>query len=193
MSLSPFNASNTGFDRPTNDFGNTSSPSHETISWTENNNTFRFPNSHDMASVFREFDTNSDNTDEDPFVSLQVQSGNHIHNQTMFDTNLARTDNPTRHDLPLALDQNQSSAFDFNLAAIDPSPLTASRQRVGCDGEDEPMTVQDIELPTISTMDSPTEEQKKTVLTIDNLDSATRGEILNFLCQRKLTTTIEIV
>ena len=33
----------------------------------------------------------------------------------------------------------------------------------------------------------------KTVITIENLDPATRAEILNLLCKRKLVTTIEVI
>jgi len=36
-------------------------------------------------------------------------------------------------------------------------------------------------------------ERGKTVLTLENLDPETRSEVLDWLCRRKIVTTIEIV
>ncbi|KAL9609600.1 MAG: hypothetical protein Q9167_005643 [Letrouitia subvulpina] len=91
------------------------------------------------------------------------------------------------------LDESQRSALTFSPATSSdaPSILMRDRHSMTCEST---MAIEGQDPATPSSLHELTITKKgKTVLTVEDLDPETRGEILNLLCQRKLITTIEIV
>ena len=92
----------------------------------------------------------------------------------------------------LDLDGAQNSTFPLGSTDSSNDPSLLVSERVPIEWE-KSMVADGQDLVTSSSLDVQTSSRRgKTVLTVENMDPDTRGEVLNLLCQKRLVTKIEI-
>ena len=129
-------------------------------------------------------------------LTLTASNHNHKHRQTKDGMQVSETSSRSVFSSPQAVDLDEIQRCYFN-----PSPSSP----------DVPSLIEDVLNPASDCSSHCTEagglqsltpspsktlqsiRKRKTILTIENLDPETRSTILNLLCERELSTSIEIV
>ncbi|KAI4157551.1 MAG: hypothetical protein LQ342_008191 [Letrouitia transgressa] len=169
--------------------GGTSTPHQDIATWAPE--VFNAPptgilNSQTIDAIFEHFDADDSKRENELHPPLCFYRDNINEDNDILMSNLSFSSLPE-------LDESQRSALTFSPATSSdaPSILMHDRPSMTCEST---MAIEGQDPATPSSLHELTITKKgKTVLTVEDLDPETRGEILNLLCQRKLITTIEIV